>query len=1015
MKAKVVFHVLWIVSISITFFNQSSEAQLILGTSPYIQNFNSMASGLPAGWTVRTGASVSVLGTTSTLVTNATAWNSTTGNYRNVAAALGLSVSSSSTSQNNSTDRALAVRQTGSLGDPGAAFVLQLDNTVGLYDFSLSFKLQSLDGSSTGRTVTWKVDYGFGNIPTSFIPIATNPSVLTTTLSSASWGSTDVTANFGNALDNNSNSVWIRIVTLTTATGSSSRPTSAIDDFQLSYSTDDVTPPTFISGYPNASNITASGFDLLTQLNEPGKTYFVTIENGLPAPTSIQVKAGQEGSGNVLNSNLIGSIDVIAAQLEFSVTVEGLSPNTTYDVYMSAEDQEHNLQGSPSKVTVSTGSLSTKTHQTIMFDALGGRTFGDAPFDLAATSSSGLKVDYNCSDPTIVSVVGKTVTILKSGAVVITASQGGNEDFDPAAEVIQTLTINKANQIITFNSLSNSSFGDMPFDLIALGGGSSMPVTFISSKASVATIVGSTLTIIGPGTSKITASQVGNVNYNAAIDAVQTLTVSKASQSITFGALSPMTFGDGSFNLIATGGPSGLPVTFTSSKPSVATVSGNTVTIIGAGTATITAKQTSNVNYSAAVDGIQVLTINKAGQSINFNPLAQKTFGDGPIGLTATGGASGLPVTFASSSTSIATVSGATLSIVGAGIVTIIAKQSGNSNYNTAFDVSQTLTVAKASQIITFNPLPEKNFGEPSFNLTAKGGGSGLPVIFASSNGSVATISNSSANISGAGSTTITASQAGNSNYSPAGNVTQILTVNKANQTILFSPVTDKIFDDPSFSMSATASSGLAINYTTTSNKIIITGNQIAILKAGRTTIMASQPGNASFNPAISVEQDFCIKPPKPIITLSGILETPILTSSFSSGNQWYLNGIPLDESFNSTLIIGDNGIYRVRVREDDCLSDFSEDMSIVVTEYLTATNDKVKAYPNPVTNYLRISGLEDLEDVQVFNISGGVSLIELEKEGESYWMNVEHLSKGVYLLSVTDGKGIHQFKFVKK
>ena len=43
-----------------------------------------------------------------------------------------------------------------------------------------------------------------------------------------------------------------------------------------------------------------------------------------------------------------------------------------------------------------------------------------------------------------------------------------------------------------------------------------MPVTFASSKTSVATIVGNMITIVGPGTSKITASQMGNPNFNAA-------------------------------------------------------------------------------------------------------------------------------------------------------------------------------------------------------------------------------------------------------------------------------------------------------------------------------------------------------------------------------------------------------------------------------------------------------------------------------------------------------------------
>lgn len=290
------FYLLFVVFVC--FNSLLSFGQVVLSSSPYIQDFNQIGSGLPTGWTVRTGSTSSALGTSGTLVTTNTAWNSTSGNFRNVAAAAGLTFASSTTEQNNSTNRVLGVRQTASFGDPGAAFVLQLANTTGLTNFQLSFKLQSLDGGSTGRTTTWRVDYGFGSSPTTFTTVTTSPATLTTTLaaSGTSWGSTDVTINFGTALDNNASNVWIRIVTLTASTGSSNRPTTGIDDFQLSFAAGDVTPPSFTSTYPKIANLSSSGFDLLTSLNEIGKTYFVIVPNNAPAPTSAQVKNGQDAS-----------------------------------------------------------------------------------------------------------------------------------------------------------------------------------------------------------------------------------------------------------------------------------------------------------------------------------------------------------------------------------------------------------------------------------------------------------------------------------------------------------------------------------------------------------------------------------------------------------------------------------------------------------------------------------------------------------------------------------------------
>lgn len=78
-------------------------------------------------------------------------------------------------------------------------------------------------------------------------------------------------------------------------------------------------------------------------------------------------------------------------------------------------------------------------------------------------------------------------------------------------------------------------------------------------------------------------------------------------QSITFGAIPSKSKGD-AFTLSATGGGSGLPVTYESLDPSVATVSGSTVTVVGTGTVQIKASQAGTASYSAATDVTQSFT-----------------------------------------------------------------------------------------------------------------------------------------------------------------------------------------------------------------------------------------------------------------------------------------------------------------------------------------------------------------------------------------------------------------------
>jgi hypothetical protein len=104
-------------------------------------------------------------------------------------------------------------------------------------------------------------------------------------------------------------------------------------------------------------------------------------------------------------------------------------------------------------------------------------------------------------------------------------------------------------------------------------------------------------------------------------------TIAQGSQTITFGALPVKTTTDPDFVLTATVN-SPLTITYTSSNPAVATVSGNTVHIVGAGTTNITASQAGNANYSAAADVVQPLTV--------INIIAKWTFESGTISGTAT-------------------------------------------------------------------------------------------------------------------------------------------------------------------------------------------------------------------------------------------------------------------------------------------------------------------------------------------------------------------------------------------
>ncbi len=98
-------------------------------------------------------------------------------------------------------------------------------------------------------------------------------------------------------------------------------------------------------------------------------------------------------------------------------------------------------------------------NQSISFSPIGSKIFGDPDFNLSATASSKLPVNYSSSDPMVASIDGSTVTILKVGTTIITASQAGDDYYRPAPEKQQTLIVNMVTAVEDSNqSLSMSLF-----------------------------------------------------------------------------------------------------------------------------------------------------------------------------------------------------------------------------------------------------------------------------------------------------------------------------------------------------------------------------------------------------------------------------------------------------------------------------------------------------------------------------------------------------------------------------
>jgi trimeric autotransporter adhesin len=304
-----------------------------LAASPYVQNFNGISTGLATGITVRTGATVSAIGTEATFATALATWNNTGGGFKNFASGN----NDQGVTQNTATDRAVGVRQVAGT-DPGAGFVFQIANTSGKINFTLNFNLQSLDASSP-RITTWRVDYGFGVNPASFV-VPTTTGTLTT--GGNTFSNDPIHVEFGNALDNQSGVITIRIVAVAGSSGSGNRPSTGVDDFTLTW--EDPTAKTF------SLDATAINFPVTNIPNSSTSSYKIVSQTNLDHP--IDIVATTPYTVSTDNLSFVSNLSVAPADafnktiyVKFAPVAAGVYPGTITHTSDGAVSKIINLSG----------------------------------------------------------------------------------------------------------------------------------------------------------------------------------------------------------------------------------------------------------------------------------------------------------------------------------------------------------------------------------------------------------------------------------------------------------------------------------------------------------------------------------------------------------------------------------------------------------------------------------------------------------------------------------------------
>lgn len=211
------------------------------------------------------------------------------------------------------------------------------------------------------------------------------------------------------------------------------------------------------------------------------------------------------------------------------------------------------------------------------------------------------------------------------------------------------------------------------------------------------------------------------------------------------------------------------------------TLSSGTATCVVAwastGTRNLTATYAGSAPYAASSSAGVSQSVVKRSQTISFTSIApaSATVGGAAYTVTATA-TSGLAVTFSSTTTGVCTVSGPTVSVsfVAAGTCTIAADQAGDATYAAAVRVTQSFTVSKSAQSITFTSSAPASamLGDAPYAVAASAS-SGLVVTFTSATPSVCTVSGTSVSYVAAGTCSVNADQAGNATWAAAPQATQ--------------------------------------------------------------------------------------------------------------------------------------------------------------------------------------------------------------------------------------------------
>jgi hypothetical protein len=363
----------------------------------------------------------------------------------------------------------------------------------------------------------------------------------------------------------------------------------------------------------------------------------------------------------------------------------------------------------------------------------------------------------------------------------------------------------------------------------------------------IASAKGLVVTLLAPGTTRITFTQAASGAYSSATRTVQ-FYVRPGTPKIGVFPSKTVALNTGSLTLDAPTSSSKGSWTFTSSDAAIASVSGNRVSLLDGGKVTITATQGATAEWLTAKTTMD-LTITAVAPTLGtFTNITLSRDSISKVDLTPPTSNSVGGWSFTSSSPGVATISGLTLTPLRAGTTTITAKQSPSGGYSSAKATMVVTVIAADPTVGLLNDITviQTASSPTSISLVVPTSNSIGAWMLTSSDVKVATIDGNNARIIAPGKTTITALQEASAKFGPSKPVTMTLTV-KGTPTYTALPNLEKLAGDPDVVIVKPASkSDGAWTYVSSNPKIAtVSGNSIKLGDAGLVTITVSQAATA--------------------------------------------------------------------------------------------------------------------------------------------------------------------------